>query len=687
MTHSLEIILENVQTLSDQLADTFDMESALERSLDFILDALARERGAILVHSFADPAPVLIVKNNLTHQWTVQLDDKKSELRQIARQVQKEPPETVQDPGLSLAGAFPLRARNKTRGTLLIHGKACSESEKERIEQLGQVVARRILKDQIERKTNRPNQELAAILMTSTLTNKGLNPNELQTRLMRSIYRFFKVEHGALILLDDEDRRLAIVKTLRNDAEWNYQVYLKQQPSLITHCMEQCETVAVNEVEEHPSFNPNLDVIKGTEVSSMLCTPLVIEDQVHGALALYNKNNGFFDAYDEKLVSTIAKLISYTIYDIELVQRLQIASAELEVSRWQLLQSRNKLRALFDNIPLSMYIIDERYTLEAINLSRSNLAGEQPAELVGKKCYRALFQRDEPCSFCLVDQTLLGGEDTHQSLKREVDNHLTQDWEISTYPIFSDDGKVRQAIIIEEEVTERKRLEDQLIQSEKLAVVGQLAAGVAHEINNPLTAIVANTQLLQQEADDSNIREALELIEFAGARAAKVVENLLNLARKDQFEFTRADVNELIEESLTLLQHEINAHGIKLDFRPADELPLLKISKEQIKGVWTNLILNGIDAQKNQRRGEIIITTGADEDYVYVTIEDKGQGIEPEHLNRIFEPFYTTKVSGEGTGLGLTICQRVVKQHGGHILVDSEVGEGTKFTVHLPYNS
>ncbi len=684
---SSEHLLEYVQELSNRLTDSLDLESALKASLDYVLDTLDRESGAILVHSFSSPDPVLIVSRNLDRQWRVQLDDKASELREISRATQRRAANFQQDPALSLAAAYPLRVRDNAMGTLLLQGPPCREEELTILNHLGQVIARRILQDQFDWSERRPNQELAAILMTSALINKGMAPNELQARLMRSIYRFFQVEHGALILLDEDDHHLAIVKTLRNDAEWNYQVYLKNEPSLIGSCIERGETLVENQLQDHPSFNPDVDVIRNTTVHNMLCSPLMIDEEVQGALVLYNKHQGNFDAYDQRLITTISKMISYTIYDIDLVQRLRIASAELEVSRWQLLQSRNTLRALFDNIPLSMYIVDGRYSLVAINLSRANRADKKPSELVGKKCYQALYGRDDPCPSCQVDRTLFGGEDTNRSAKEYLDDHHSLDWEISTYPIVGDNGEVRQAILIEDEVTERKRLEDHLLQSEKLAVVGQLAAGVAHEINNPLTAIVANTQLLQQEfGEDGEAREALELIEFAGSRAAKVVGNLLNLARKDQYEFRSADVNSLIKESLYLLQHEIKAHGVKMIFQSGEDLPLLQMSKEQIKGVWTNLIINAIDAQKGQQTKEIRINTSADDEFVYVTIADRGPGIEPEKMKRIFEPFYTTKVAGEGTGLGLTICQRVIKQHGGHIAVDSEVGKGTQFTVQLPHS-
>ncbi len=684
----IESCLDQVQELSNLLTVIPDLDTALEESLSYILNAINRESGSILIHSFSNPAPVLIISEELTNQWTVQLNDKYSDLRDLARETQRQGIKQEADPTLSLAGAFPFIIDESSLGVLLLHGKPADDQEIQHLKHLNQVVARRILQDQYEKKSKQPNQDLAAILMTSAQVNKGLDPSQLQARLMRIIYRFFQVEQGALILTDEDDPNLAIVKTLRNDAEWNYQVYLNHQTSILGTCIQEGETLTVNNLEMHPSFNPNVDLIREADVRNMICSPLIIDDQVKGALVLYNKNDGMFDAYDKRLISTIARLISFTIYDIDLVQRLQIASAELEVNRWQLLQSRNTLRALFDNIPLSMYIIDSRYNLAAINLSRSKRVGSKPSELVGKKCYQALYGKSEPCSSCLVDQTLFGGESTSRVAKEFLQDLSFLEWEITTYPILDENDQVRQAILIEEEITEKKRLEEHMIQSEKLAVVGQLAAGVAHEINNPLTAIVANTQLLRREySDDQEMLEALELIEHAGDRAAKVVGNLLNLARKDQYDYQNGDLNALISESLNLLQHEIKAHGIKLIFHPDDELPYLQLNKESIKGVWTNIILNGIDAQKEQEGGEIQIKTSADGEYVYVSIRDRGPGIEPEKLKRIFEPFYTTKVAGEGTGLGLTICQRVVKQHGGQIKVESEIDKGTEFIIQLPHSS
>jgi two-component system NtrC family sensor kinase len=217
-----------------------------------------------------------------------------------------------------------------------------------------------------------------------------------------------------------------------------------------------------------------------------------------------------------------------------------------------------------------------------------------------------------------------------------------------------------------------------------MAAVGQLAAGVAHDINNPLSAIIANTQLLQRDLpSDDERQESLELIAKAGDRALRVVRNLLDFARQDRYEFAATDLNSSLQSALDLIEHQLLTHSIMLQCSFAADLPLIQASHDHLQSVWLNLLLNARDAFAGEG-GEIRITTSRQGDEVRVAVVDTGMGIPPERLNRIFEPFYTTKQAGQGTGLGLSLCQRIVKQHSGQIQVDSQVGHGTTFTVSLP---
>jgi two-component system NtrC family sensor kinase len=288
-----------------------------------------------------------------------------------------------------------------------------------------------------------------------------------------------------------------------------------------------------------------------------------------------------------------------------------------------------------------------------------------------------------------VGETLFGGQRTHRTERRgERDGarhgQAPTEWEISTYPIRDENNQPAQAIVFEQDVTEKRRLEASLAQSEKLAAVGQLAAGVAHEINNPLAAILANTQLLQRELSPEDARqESVDLIARAGDRAVRVVRNLLDFARQDQYELAPTDVNDTLRSAVALVEHQLRVNSVTLTADLAPDLPLIQASRDHLQGVWINLLLNARDALAG-RKGEITVTTSRQGNEIQVAVADTGQGIPPERLTRIFEPFYTTKDPGHGTGLGLSLCHRVVKQHGGHIRVDSRVGHGTVFTVILP---
>lgn len=352
-----------------------------------------------------------------------------------------------------------------------------------------------------------------------------------------------------------------------------------------------------------------------------------------------------------------------------------------------LLRSRNTLRAMFDSLPLSIYIIDKTYTIVAVNYSRSNRQGQSPSQLVRRTCYTVLYGLSEPCEGCRAFETFLTGQNT-QRLFREQKNAAETDgsfveWEINTFPIYDEQAAVSQVIIIEQDVTEKRILEANLIQSEKLAAVGQLAAGIAHEINNPLTAIISNTQILRNDLPAGDWHDSLDLIETAGTRASQVINNLLGIARKEADDFEPTDLNQTVHDALSLVKHELTKRPVQVNLDLASDMPQLTASKDQLQSVWVNLILNAIDALDKEECA-ISITTRYSLRGYEVVIQDNGKGIVPEHIDRVFEPFFTMKTNRRGTGLGLPVCMRAIRQHGGTITVKSQPGKWTRFTVTLP---
>jgi len=177
----------------------------------------------------------------------------------------------------------------------------------------------------------------------------------------------------------------------------------------------------------------------------------------------------------------------------------------------------------------------------------------------------------------------------------------------------------------------------------------------------------------------------VDLISRAGARAAQVVRNLLDFARKEDFHLGLTDVNETVGRALELIRHEIMSRSIRLKFKSDPSLPSILASEDQLQSVWLNLLLNAIDAL-DKEPASVSVQTRKVGSEILISVTDNGKGIPPERLTRIFEPFYTTKAPGRGTGLGLSVSHRIVKQHGGTIRVESKLGSGSEFTVILPAN-
>jgi two-component system, NtrC family, sensor kinase len=513
---------------------------------------------------------------------------------------------------------------------------------------------------------------------------------EIQLRLVSEIRNSFNCEAGTIAFIDYNSGGLILKKSLIESPEWVCSVSAEPGEGLIGQCVSQNSPIMVNDCSINKVFREEVDGIPGLQTHSLLYVPISIGDIVIGALGLHNKKFVPFQIKDKDLLMEIAKTIAIYLFYLQIIQQLQVQNADLEAKSWELINSRNTLRTLFDNIPDSLYIIDRKYRMNAINMARAQRAKKEPRQLVGKLCYEALFNRDSICPGCLVGKTFFKDEITHR-LNREWDDvGEPTEWTIDAYPISDDENEVVQAILFERDVTEKNRLETIIAQSEKLAAVGQLAAGIAHEINNPLTVILANAQLLQRDIGKVNEEwsESVDLIYKAGSRALYVVRNLLDFARKEKYDFVPTNINDTIARAVEMVKHELVQRSVQLEFDAADNLPDVMASADHLHGLWLNIIINAIDAcdssHLSDRTGLIQIVTTHDNKYVRVKISDNGMGMSPDKLKRIFEPFYTTKEPNRGTGLGLSVSHRVIRQHGGDVQVESEVNVGTSFLILLP---
>jgi PAS domain S-box-containing protein len=236
-----------------------------------------------------------------------------------------------------------------------------------------------------------------------------------------------------------------------------------------------------------------------------------------------------------------------------------------------------------------------------------------------------------------------------------------------------------------EDVTEEREIQGRLYLTDRLASLGEMAAGIAHELNNPLTGVVALSQLLLESGVPPEIKDDLEAISSEGQRAASVVRNLLSFARSHNLSAQPVEINSIIDQVLKLRAYEHRVNNIEIVTHLAPDLPEIIADRFQMQQVFLNIVLNAEQAMiESHNRGSLTVTTERIEGNIKISFADNGPGIPQDIINRIFDPFFTTKEVGKGTGLGLSICYGIVSKQGGRIYAESQLGQGATFIVELP---
>jgi two-component system NtrC family sensor kinase len=437
--------------------------------------------------------------------------------------------------------------------------------------------------------------------------------------------------------------------------------------------------------------------LRDSKLSVEMSVPLMFDDQLLGLLICASSTLRAIKGDDQRLLGAVAQQLSLAIRNTELYRRTKDTSINLAVEVSERTREAEEQKRftekIIDSLPVSLYVVDRDMRIVAWNRNRElGGSGISREEVLGKNVFRVLSRQtrrvleDEFTTVFRTGEIVQFEQESWYEGERRT-------WKISKVPMRVDNAEVTHIITVGEDITDQKKMNEAVIHAEKLASIGRLAAGVVHEINNPLATIAACAEALTARVEDiedtavhDDFSEYLQIVRDEAFRCKAITNSLLEFSHQRQAEKSVADINQIIEQTLLLVKHHPKLGKLSTLLELDESLPPVLVNEGQMKQVFIALISNAFDAMEGDGRLTIRTQWGNAEPTATVSVEfiDTGCGIPALHLQKIFDPFFTTKPLGRGTGLGLSVCYGIVSEHGGRIEVSSTAGEGATFRVLLP---
>ncbi len=425
--------------------------------------------------------------------------------------------------------------------------------------------------------------------------------------------------------------------------------------------------------------------------------PLRFSGRAKGALVVAFDKREECDETVCRLVDAAAQQTALAAHISALYQAAREASANLAVQVDQrtaeVEAQRRFIEAIIDSLPLSLYAIDREYKIVAWNRNRElGELGIPRGSVLGKNIFNVLTRQKRDLLEAEFERVFSTGEIERIEHETATKEGEIKHWLISKIPMWIDrNDVVSHVITVGEDITDRVEANRGVARAEKLAAVGRLAAGVVHEINNPLATISACAEALESRVNEgafdgsealADLREYLGLIRSEAFRCKNITMGLLDFSRTRASGRTLINLGHVVDSAARLLSHQNRGVEVSFDIQTAADLPSVSGDPGQLQQVIIALATNAVDAMPDG--GKLTITTKRNGRTVLVEVSDTGSGIAPENVPKIFEPFFTTKEVGKGTGLGLAVCYGILTEHGGNLDVQSTPGVGTTFTISLP---
>jgi two-component system, NtrC family, sensor kinase len=434
-------------------------------------------------------------------------------------------------------------------------------------------------------------------------------------------------------------------------------------------------------------WNQDKHFISGNHLVEYV-SPLLIEGKVKGAIIVGFDNRLECGESEQKLIDAATQL---TAVSINLsANHESVLNTSVHLAREE---QRKFTEAILDALPVSLYVIDRDYHIVAWNRHREiGTLGLPREEVLGRDVFEILTKQPRGKLHAEFEKAFISGEIERIEQRTTDDNGATKHWLVSKVPMRDAVTKeVTHVITVGEDITVRVEAIHAVGRAEKLAAVGRLAAGVVHEINNPLATISACAEALESRVaegvfgnspDVEDLREYLGLIRSEAFRCKSITNGLLDFSRVRTGNRFPINISEVIKSSARLLSHQKRGENIEIIIDIEENLPLVNADEGQMQQAIIALSTNAIDAMP--KGGNLTLKVFSQNRGVIVEIIDTGIGIKPDDMSKIFEPFFTTKEVGQGTGLGLAVCYGIITEHGGRLSVRSKLGTGTTFTMFLP---
>ena len=338
-----------------------------------------------------------------------------------------------------------------------------------------------------------------------------------------------------------------------------------------------------------------------------------------------------------------------------------------------------------DAIVDPLLVVNEKYEIIRSNKVFAENTNIDIKQVPGKLCYEVFASRDKPCEGCPLQDTIK----ERKSLTKELSTvKINKYYELTTQILSEEKDKATEVLIIYKDRTLANQLKKQLVHSEKLASIGTLAGGIAHELNNPLAGIIAFSQAVLMDVDKSDVvlYESIKEIENAAQRCSEIIQSLLVYARQNpdyhhKITNEKMDIIENIKNAIKFVEIGMKNNGVEIEFPHKENTLEIQSDKNKLLQVFINIIQNAVYASSSGKKVKIDLKS--EDNNITITIIDEGTGMDSDTLSKIYDPFFSTKPEGEGTGLGLAITLGIVKELGGNIQVESKVNKGTKFILSL----